>query len=285
MTEKSDDVTVLADVDVSFLRSEHVGDEFKIFVARASAEASVPPPHVLVVTDAQLQYGTALEMARMYQGTELIPPLLVVGVGYRAKYFGETLELRKRDLTPPPAVDGQGGGAPAFLAFLDEELKPFLGERYGVASAEYTLYGHSFGGLFGAWTLFTKPEAFSAYGIGSPSVWWGGRAVLETESQYAMNHDDLPARVFIGIGGMENPAGDLHAIKWLPEEKRPAAYQEAEADTVDMVADTAVLASRLERRHYPGLKLEHRTFPGEYHTTTIPSNLSGALRSLFDTPR
>jgi predicted alpha/beta superfamily hydrolase len=285
MTETSGDNSVIADVEVSYLRSRHVGDEFKIFVARTSPEDPVPPPQVLVVTDAQLQYGTAVETARLYHGSEMIPPLLVVGVGYRAKYFGETLELRTRDLTPPPSVDGHGGGAPAFLTFLDEELKPFLGERYGVASAEYTLFGNSFGGLFATWALLTKPETFAGYGIGSPAYWWGDRAIVKAESQYAEAHDDLPARVFIGIGAMENPAGDLHAIKWLPEEKRPAAYAEAEADTTDMVADAALLASRLDRRHYPSLKLEHRTFASEYHLTVGGLNLSWALRSLFDTPR
>lgn len=283
MTGSSDDASVIADVEVNYLDSKHVGDEFKILVARTSPEDPVPPQQVLLVTDAHLQYGAAIDMARLYRA-EMIPPLLVVGVGYRAKYFGETLERRTRDLTPVP-TDGKGGGAPAFLAFIEEELKPYLGERYGVASADYTLFGNSLGGLFATWTLLTKPHAFRRYGVGSPSYWWGDRAILGTESEYAATHDDLPARVFIGIGGMENPAGDLHAVKWLAEEKRAAAYAAAEADTTDMVADAALLASRLERRHYPSLELEHRTFVGEYHVTVGWLNLSWSLRSLFDTPR
>ncbi|MGC8489559.1 MAG: hypothetical protein ACP5QO_15270 [Clostridia bacterium] len=68
-------------------------------------------------------------MGLLYHGSEMIPPLLVVGVGYRAKDFGQTLEPQTRDLTPPPPVDGHGGVAPAFLAFLDEKWRPFLGDR------------------------------------------------------------------------------------------------------------------------------------------------------------
>ncbi len=283
MAGPTDDTSVVADVEVSYLASKQVGDEFKLFVARTAPDDPLPPQHVLVVTDAQLQYGAAVEMARLYR-LEQVPPLLVVGIGYRAKYFGETIERRRRDLTPVPGEEG-GGGAPAFLAFLADELKPHLAERYRVAAADYTLFGNSLGGLFATWALLTRPQVFGRYGIGSPSYWWGDRAILETEAAYAAAHDDLPARVFIGIGAMENPAGDLHAAKWLPEEKRAAAYAETEADTIDMVADVALMVSRLERRHYPSLELERRTHADEYHATAQWLNLSWALRSLFDTAR
>jgi hypothetical protein len=43
----------------------------------------VPPPHVFVVTDAAVVYGTTVEMARAYRFGEIIPPLLVVGMGQR----------------------------------------------------------------------------------------------------------------------------------------------------------------------------------------------------------
>lgn len=138
MAGPTDDTSVVADVEVSYLASKQVGDEFKLFVARTAPDDPLPPQHVLVVTDAQLQYGAAVEMARLYR-LEQVPPLLVVGIGYRAKYFGETIERRRRDLTPVPGEEG-GGGAPAFLAFLADELKPHLAERYRVAAADYTLF-------------------------------------------------------------------------------------------------------------------------------------------------
>jgi uncharacterized protein len=290
MAQAAGDDSVLADVDVSYLASKAAGDEYKILVARTSPEDPMPPGQVLIVTDAQLLYGTALEMTRQYRMSGLVPPLLVVGVGYPgARYFRETHERRIRDLTPTQATEpesaGKGGGAPAFLAFIETELKPYLGERYEVAAAEYALFGFSLGGLFAAWVLLTKPEAFRRYGIGSPSCWWAGKSILDTEAAYARTHDDLRARVFIGVGQMENAAGALHAAKWQPAEKRAKAYDEAEADRVDMVSDAALLASRLERRRYPGLELEHKVFASEYHETVGAVHLSWSLRSLFDAPR
>lgn len=62
---------------------------------------------------------------------------------------------------PSEKHDGKGGGAAAFPVFVGEELKPSLGERFGVGSAEYTLYGISLGGLFATWVLLTEPTAFA----------------------------------------------------------------------------------------------------------------------------
>lgn len=282
----TEDGSAISAIDVAYLVSTRVGDEFQILVAQTGMDLTGPPQHVLVVTDTLLHYGLALEMARLYRFARILPPLLVVGVGYRATHFSETVERRTRDLTSVPVLGRGGGGAEAFLAFLQQELKPYLAGRYGVADADYTWFGHSLGGLFGAWVLLTQPQSFHRYGLGSPSIWWGSRAILDVESAYAAAHDGLPARVFIGAGAMESPAGRLHAIKWLPEEQRGDAYAEVEAGTAPMAADdAALLASRLERRHYPGLVLEHRTFPNEFHETVLGLNLSWSLRSLFDAPR
>jgi hypothetical protein len=111
------------------------------------------------------------------------------------------------------------------------------------------------------------------------------RAILAAEAGYAESHSDLPARVVVGVGALESPAGALHAVKGLPEEKRAEAYDKAEATTTDLVADAALLVSRLERRKYPSLELGYRTVPDEYHLTVGWLNLSWSLRYLFDGPR
>jgi uncharacterized protein len=288
MTEARDDGSAIGDVGVTYLESAHVGEDYKILVAGTSPEDPTPPGQVFVVTDANHVYGTALEMARMYRFGGWVPPLLVVGIGYRATYFPETRVRRTRDLTPVPTSAGEGrggGGAAAFLDFIDEELKPFLSERYGTGSAEFALYGMSLGGLFATWVLLTRPGAFRRYGIGSPSCWWGGHDIMKTEAAYAASHDDLAARVFVGVGARENPGGELHAVRWLPADERAEAHEKAEATPVDMVADAALLANRLHRRGYPSLELEHRAFPDEYHLTVGGVNLSWSLRSLYDAPR
>src|SRR3546814_19712655 len=52
---------------------------------------------------------------------------------------------------PPPS-----GGADDFLAFIEHELKPLIAQRYPVDARRQILFGHSYGGLFTLYTLFTK---------------------------------------------------------------------------------------------------------------------------------
>ena len=86
-----------------------------------------------------MHFGTAVEVVRLLRLTEVVPPLLVVGVGYRTTDLGETFRLRHRDFTPTIAPSGNAAGtemldgAGRFLAFLTDELKPWLRERYPVA--------------------------------------------------------------------------------------------------------------------------------------------------------
>ena len=78
----SDDESPLADTEVHYLRSEHVGDEFKIFVGHCGALRQ-PPPAVLYVSDANGMFASAVDIVRLMQLSAHLPPMLVVGIGYR----------------------------------------------------------------------------------------------------------------------------------------------------------------------------------------------------------
>jgi hypothetical protein len=47
------------------------------------------------------------------------------------------------------------------------------------------------------------------------------------------------------------------------------------------IADMYEMASRLESRNYPNLKLEIHVFEGETHTSCYPGGLSRALRIIY----
>ncbi len=119
------EISALPGTEVSFLRSEHVGDEFKVIVGHCGgAESALPVP--VFFGDTWMHFGTALEVARLLRLTEVVPSLLVVGVGYRTTDLGEIFRLRHRDFTPTVAAES---GADRFLAFLTDELKPWLEAR------------------------------------------------------------------------------------------------------------------------------------------------------------
>ena len=81
--------------------------------------------------------------------------------------------------TATEAERRQYGQADRFAAFLDHELAPALAAKYPVNPKEQALFGHSFGALFGLYSLFTAPDRFKHNLLASPSVWWHNRRVLD----------------------------------------------------------------------------------------------------------
>jgi predicted alpha/beta superfamily hydrolase len=278
----------LAGTEVHYLTSESVGDEFKIFVGHCRRVDDSRPSAVLYLTDANGMFGTAVDMIRVMQLVRHLPPLLVVGIGYRLGTLGETAEIRGRDLTPsddryfamgyetPPKM----GGADAFLGFIRTELMPWVAGHYEIDPDDATYFGDSLGGLFGTYVLLSQPDAFQRYAIGSPSLWWRSYATFKQEAAYAETHDDLRAKVFFGIGGDETQEGRMREISRQPEADRELAA----AIPLDMVADMNRFVAALESRKYPSLQMASAVFPGEFHSTVAQVNLSRGLRYLFDAP-
>jgi predicted alpha/beta superfamily hydrolase len=284
----------LPGTEVHFVRSEQVGDEFKIMVARRG-ELGPTPTQVVFISDANWYFGSAVELITLLNVTGYLPPLLVVGVGYRASGFTDVLGLRSRDFTPTVGRKIAGhehaatGGADRFLAFLRDELKPWLREHYADCDPDDSMFvGHSYGGLFGTYVLLNAPDTFARYGLGSSSLYYDGELMFAKEEEYATANRDLAAKVYFSVGAFETPAGDLRFRKQLPEEARAKADEAAKADAgpiIDMAADTERMVAQLRSRDYPSLRIECEVLPEEYHETSPGLHLSRALRYLFDAPR
>ena len=81
--------------------------------------------------DALAGFCTAVETIRLLRFTEVVPPMLVVAVGYRGSLDGPWRSAG--DFTPTVALTSSYtnaammGGADRFLAFLRDELKPWVG--------------------------------------------------------------------------------------------------------------------------------------------------------------
>ena len=93
------DVSPLPDTEVHYLRSEHVGDEFKIFVGHPHT-SDTAPPSVLFMGDPWGDFGTAVGVTRLLNFSGDLPPLLIVAVGYRVVTIEENEAIRGRDFTP-----------------------------------------------------------------------------------------------------------------------------------------------------------------------------------------
>jgi predicted alpha/beta superfamily hydrolase len=285
----TNDDSPLADTEVHYIRSEHVGDEFKVLVGHCGSSKSVPRP-VLFMGDGWINFGTAVDTIRLMTFTEVVPEILVVAVSYRTTDMARIDDLRCRDFTPTTDLESghanpaMMAGADGFLAFLRDELKPWVRDAYGVDTDDSMLFGYSLGGLFATYVLLNEPGVFRRYGIGSASLGWDEDLMFRHEAEYARAHNDLPAKVFFSVGAYENPAGYKHFLAQLPADKRPGAEYEG-MDEDDCVADTERMVAVLQGRAYPSLEITCDVLPGEYHETAPPLALSRSLRYLFDAPR
>jgi len=258
------------------LHSKAVGDSFEIRVMMPPiipGETTRFP--VLYMTDVHNGFTIDPDMMRLMMLGD-IPRFIAVGIGYSsASNILEGLLLRARDLTHvefkaevgasfpfanmvKPSVGT--GGAAKFLAFITDELMPVIEGRYPTDTKDKGYWGDSLGGLFGTWVLFTKPETFNRYILGSSSFWWANEDVIKVAEKYLATHNDLPATVFMGVGGLE------------------------ESPNFKMVTNQAVVERMLRAKKLPSLSLTTYIFAGETHTTVAPMNLIRGLVAVYGAP-
>jgi predicted alpha/beta superfamily hydrolase len=256
--------------------STAIGDQLRVTVS--PGDPGAPVLYVLdpiLLFDLVVAIATMLRTAARFTGGPF-PSLTVVGIGYPTDDPGAVFALRARDLTPTdgatttlfPLPPLPFGGAAAFLTALADEVVPQVERRYEIDPTRRALAGVSFGGLFGLYTLFHRPELFFGYMVGSPSLWWDEGLAARWEEAWERKHRDLPARILLSAGANEQTAGDTWKNEGFPLEILQRA---AEVDRVRGLAD------RLRGRSYPNLHLEEAVFADEYHLTAPPAMLTRGL--------
>lgn len=186
------------------------GREYQVFVHLPPSYEREPQRRypVLYVTDADYAFPIIRQIGRRLNGEgPRVEEFILVGLSYAVG--DDPVVSRTRDYTAARAdrtarIENGGGGGPAYQAYLKAEVLPFIEERFRADPTRRILLGHSYGGLLGAQVLFSDPELFSGYVLGSPSLWHGRDAIFATETAYAETHRDLPARVFMYIGQFES---------------------------------------------------------------------------------
>jgi predicted alpha/beta superfamily hydrolase len=233
-----------------YMYSELIADSFYVFVSVPEGYYSSDKRYpVLYVLDGDVAFGMAASIARYLQIGENIPELIIVGIGYGGldKSAGEK---RRRDYRPTPT-----GGAQYFLKFLEEELLPFIDNNYRTVPEERALNGYSIGGLFSLYTLFTKPEIFNRYIIGSPSLTWDNYSIFEYEENSSEKIGEKKIELFISAGSEESDEKYFGPIDKL--------------------------VTQIQERNYAGVTLEAKVFEGSTHLMGPPESLTHGLLFVF----
>ena len=257
------------------------GREYRITVALPLAYDSAPGdawpfdaapalwPTVYVL-DGNWYFGLVTDIIRPMSWCGGTRDAIVVGIGYGddndpREAFRNAFTRRNLDLTPTrDKTEEQSmaqrfdrpvptGGAESFHRFICAELTAFIESRYRADASQRALVGHSYGGLFAAYSLLRAPEQFRTYVIGSPTLAYGERYVFRQETEYARENDCLPARVFLY-------AGD----------------EETADDTT--LTDTLRFAAVLRSRGYHRLELRSEYFPAHDHCAVAAPGIHAGLK-------
>ncbi|MCK5155900.1 MAG: alpha/beta hydrolase [Spirochaetales bacterium] len=262
----------LRDTEKHEIYSEIVRKDYTITVALPkNYERSTRRYPVVYVLDGDANFALTTETARPLMEVEGLSEMIIVGIGYGVSP-GEAVWLarRERDFTPVRMVyreAGETGGAFKFIAFIKDELIPFVESNYRAMPEDRTIMGHSLGGLFVLYSLFRAPDVFNKYAAMSSSLWWAAASAWEPwqnwtifkyEEEYAQNNTDLSAKLFMSIGTLEI----------LDGEQMDVSYYEK-------------LYTKLEDRGYASLETELLIMDNETHYSSLPGAISRALRVLF----
>jgi predicted alpha/beta superfamily hydrolase len=251
--------------------SSHNGLEYLVMVAWPDQ----PPPasgyRVLYVLDANAMFLTAVDTLRSYlRRTDVGEDVrtVVVGIGYPP---GSDIPARRTwDLTPvvdEPRAKSPTGGAEAFLAFIEDEVKPQIERDYRIDRKRQTLMGHSLAGMFTARALTRRPDAFESFIAISPSFWFGGHALSGEIETFARNRKptDTPVRMLLMAGQYEEA---LRPTAWAEDPERAAR-----ADA-DLARRGQVTRARDAARHLataPAMLVDFNEIAGEDHGSVIPA--------------
>lgn len=130
-----------------------------------------------------------------------IPPMIVVGVDNMSAN-------RINEYTFAVDAKRGGGGGERHMAFLTDEVIPFINQTYRTQEGRSHTFlgGASLGGLVSLEIATRHPETFGGVIAMSPSIWWADRAIVRHLEQNASQLEKT--RIWIDMGTAEGSADD-----------------------------------------------------------------------------
>jgi predicted alpha/beta superfamily hydrolase len=252
------------------------GAPYRIQLGLPAGPAPASGYPVIYVLDAAHSFATVSDILHLQE--LFFGPVVVVGIRYEDPF---EVQRRGYDLTPIPDMSwrervpaGDSGGADAFLAFIQDDLKPAVARRLKIDAAHQALFGHSLGGLFALHVLLTQPQTFDTYVAASPSLQYGRDQILKQLPAFrARGIAGVSRRLLITTGGLEvGPSPEeLRFAKQrnIPPPPPPSLGQ-------DSVSKRAEFAESLQA--IKGLEVTFVEFSGETHNSSIPAYLGRGVR-------
>nr|WP_269468650.1 alpha/beta hydrolase-fold protein [Alteromonas sp. ASW11-130] len=211
---------------------------------------------VIYLTDAWYSFQIVSGATRFPMNTGKMQEAIIVGISYSRGARGSASRIRDYTHTEDPSWKFQTGKANQHISFIEKSVFPFIEKKYRVNGSR-TFVGNSLGGLLGAYILFTKPDMFNNYVLGSPSVWYKDNDILKIKTEPNLNKH----KVFIAVGANETI--------------------ELDSPHHDMVKGAKKLESKLVGGLFPNTEVKLLVIQEANHETAFPTTAIQGLYWLF----
>ena len=211
---------------------------------------------VIYLTDAHYSFPLVSGAVRFPMNSGVMQQAIIVAVSYEQGSKGASSRIRDYTPSKAKAWRQETGNAKGHMAFIRDTVFPFIEQNYRGSNTNRTFVGNSLGGLFGAYMLFTEPELFSNYILGSPSVWFDNNMILAAP----VVKPGAITRVYISVGEYETPA-----------------YGEGQ----DMLAGAKQLTDKILALGSGNIDLRFTLVPGASHATAFPTTAIQGLDWIY----
>lgn len=240
----------------SFQLSNSAGQTYQIMISLPEKQRKDKPAAVLYLLDGNAFFAAFHDAKRLQQA---FAGHIIVAVGYPTDTPFDFYR-RSYDFSPPAEaadVDPPQGGQDAFLYFLENTLQPEIAKRYVIDKQRQALFGHSFGGMFTLYAMFSRPQLVNHYIASSPTLWWRNRHLLSVENRFSQQAEttDLIHKSLLVIV--------------------------AEGDPVQERQDAALLAERMAKLSLFGLRSAFHQQQDETHMSLPVSIANRVLHQAF----
>lgn len=269
--------------------SDRNGAVYRIFIYCPPGDAPEQGWPVLYMTDGNAVIGTAVDVMRAqasYPSGTNVGYGVVVTIGYPLDAAYDPLR-RSWDLSPPPGQTYppffenspvvKTGGAEEFLEFIEKQIKPLVEATHPIDRSRQALFGHSFGGLFVLYSLFTSPSAFTTWIAASPSIYWEDRVIDQFYPSFAAAPKTSEnARLFLSCGEYET---DKLAPFQLGATDETERLKQKKVTLNDVNA--MELVERLNGLPGRPIQAQFEIHPGENHMSLLPVAVNRAIQNAF----
>jgi len=166
---------------------------------------------VIVLTDANFYFPMLATILHQYEKGGLLPPLILVGIGYKSLDLMDS--LRVRDYLYPKAIPSDEmkapGGGQRYYDFITHELLPRIDSNYRTEIHNKILLGHSFGDYFSLFALQQqikqKRDDFKGFVSASPTLWYNDNYLFKLPRQLKDSLLKDTLNLYLTVGQLETP--------------------------------------------------------------------------------